>query len=72
MARILLLLTISALWAFSSEMRFCIQVAAERDLESLKTYFKRVKDFPEARIEKREGVYLLRVGAEPCCPSGRR
>ncbi len=64
MVKSLLALTLLTLTALSAEMRFCVQVAAERDLERLKAYFHRVKDFPEARIEKRGDVFLLRVGAE--------
>ncbi len=64
MTRFILLFLALSLSAFSSEMKYCIQVAAEKDLDILKSYFGKVKDYPEARIEKREKLYLLRVGAE--------
>lgn len=56
----LLLITVS----FPANLRYCIQVATDRNLEALKVSFQRVKDYPEARIENRENLYLLRVGAE--------
>jgi len=64
MVKVLLILTLLTVTLRATEMRFCIQVAAEKDLERLRSYFDRVRDFPQARIEKRDGVYLLRVGAE--------
>ncbi len=64
MVKVLLILTLLTLNLHAAQMKFCIQVAAEKDLERLKSYFDRVRDFPHARIEKRDGVYLLRVGAE--------
>ncbi len=64
MVKALLILTLLTVSLHAAQMKFCIQVAAEKDLERLKSYFDRVRDFPHARIEKRDGVYLLRVGAE--------
>ncbi len=60
----LLLLLIVYGYSLSGELSLCIQVAADRSFETLKSYYKRVKDFPEARIEKRGDIYLLRVGKE--------
>ncbi len=49
---------------YGQELKYCIQVAADKELENLKKSYELIKDFPEARIEKREGLYLLRVGFE--------
>lgn len=49
---------------FPSTQKYCIQVATHRSLDPAMEDFEKIKDFPEARIELREGVYLLRVGAE--------
>lgn len=53
-----------ALTAVAGELKYCIQVAADRDLNRIKNYYERVKELPQARIERREDLYLLRVGAE--------
>ena len=50
--------------AFPSVQKYCIQVATHRSLDPALEDFEKIKDFPEARIELREGVYLLRAGAE--------
>jgi len=50
--------------SLSAPLKYCIQVAAEKRFEPIKASFKKVEDFPKARIEKRQNLYLLRVGAE--------
>ncbi len=60
---LILLLLVSAV-SLGKEFKYCIQVAAEKNFALIKAHYQRVKDFPEARIEKRGGVYLLRIGAE--------
>ncbi len=57
-------LLILSLTAFSMEMKYCIQVAADKDINRISTFYERVKDFPHARVEYKEGIYLLRIGAE--------
>jgi len=52
------------LTAGAGELRYCIQAATEKDFDTIKSYYRRVEEFPEARIEKRGNLYLLRVGAE--------
>ncbi len=66
MARLLTLILILtfAVIGEPQNLKYCIQVAADKDFERVKTFYERIKDFPEARIENRDGVYLLRVGAE--------
>jgi len=56
----LLLLTVSL--SLPSELKFCIQAAAERSFERIKNYYEKVRDLPEARVEKRGQVFLLRIG----------
>lgn len=60
----LLLLLILIHPALSSEQKYCIQVATYKSLELAIKDYERVKEFPDARVEEREGVYLLRVGME--------
>jgi len=61
---VLLVSFLVVLTATAGELKYCIQAAAEKNLETIKSYYERVKEFPEARIEKRGDLYLLRVGAE--------
>jgi len=49
--------------SFASSIKYCIQVATGKDLQSTRYSVQKIKDYPDARIEKRDGVYLLRVGA---------
>ena len=49
--------------SFSSELKFCIQVAAGRNFERIKEYYEKVSKLTDARVEKRGQVYLLRIGS---------
>ncbi len=60
---LVILLLISAV-SLGKEFKYCIQAAAEKNFALIKAHYQRVKDFPEARIEKRGSVYLLRIGSE--------
>ncbi len=62
-ALLTLLLSVVSL-SFPSTQKYCIQVATYRSIDLAMTDFEKIKDFPEARIELRGNVYLLRVGAE--------
>ncbi|WP_457600179.1 hypothetical protein [Hydrogenivirga sp.] len=64
MLGIALALLVAFSLSFSAQLKYCIQVAAERQLEPIKVSFQKVKNLPKARIEKRDRFYLLRVGAE--------
>ncbi len=57
----LLLFIIS--FSFPSDMKFCIQVAADRNFERIQEYYNKVSSLTDARVEKRGQVFLLRVGA---------
>ncbi len=48
----------------SQELKYCIQVAADKDFLRIKQYYEMVKELPYSRIEQRDSVFLLRVGAE--------
>ncbi|GEM_PF-3546261 len=61
---VLLLSLLLTSLSLSAPLKYCIQVATEKELEAIKPYYEKVKDMPHARIEKRENLYLLRVGAE--------
>ncbi len=64
MIRLAVALLVLVSVSLSAPLKYCIQVATEKRLELIKNSYKKVKDFPEARIEKRQNLYLLRVGAE--------
>ncbi|EDP76559.1 SPOR domain-containing protein [Hydrogenivirga sp. 128-5-R1-1] len=64
MIRLTVALLVLVSVSLSAPLKYCIQVAAEKRLELIKNSFKKVEDFPKARIEKRQNLYLLRVGAE--------
>ncbi len=64
MLLVALLLMISLLTGWGAPLKYCVQVATDESLDRLKKLYTRVKDLPEARIEKRGKFFLLRVGAE--------
>ena len=49
--------------SYPAELKFCIQVAADRNFERIREYFNKVSGLTDARVERRGQVYLLRVGA---------
>ncbi|MDQ7083012.1 MAG: hypothetical protein Q9N34_08795 [Aquificota bacterium] len=61
---VLLLSLLLTSLSLPAPLKYCIQVATEKELASIKPHYEKVKNMPKARIEKRENLYLLRVGAE--------
>ncbi|AAC07366.1 SPOR domain-containing protein [Aquifex aeolicus] len=60
MGVILLLLII--VFSFSKEAYYCIQVLSSRDLSSAERAYRKLADYPHARIEKIGDYYTVRVG----------
>jgi len=47
---------------FAAESYYCLQLASSARSEGLLKALEKVKDLPQARVEKIEGLYALRVG----------